>query len=64
MTAQDTPLLPNFLAGRWQTGTGHGTALLDPVTGEALVRVDNTGLELGRRFCLRPRAPAVPRCAH
>lgn len=50
MTAQDTPLLPNFLAGRWQTGTGRGTALLDPVTGEALVRADNTGLNLAEGF--------------
>ncbi len=50
MTAQDTPLLPNFLAGRWQTGTGRGTTLLDPVTGEALVRVDNTGLPLAEGF--------------
>ncbi len=50
MTAQDTPLLPNFLAGRWQTGTGRGTTLLDPVTGEALVRVDNTGMDLAEGF--------------
>ena len=50
MTAQNTPLLPNFLAGRWQTGTDRGTALLDPVTGEALVRADNTGLDLAEGF--------------
>lgn len=26
-------LLPNFFSGRWQSGTGPGTALLDPVLG-------------------------------
>ncbi|MFP8779080.1 3,4-dehydroadipyl-CoA semialdehyde dehydrogenase [Hydrogenophaga sp. RWCD_12] len=50
MTSHDTPLLPNYLAGRWQTGTGHGTTLRDPVNGEALVRVDNTGLNLAEGF--------------
>ena len=32
-----TELLPNFAAGRWQHGTGPGTALWDPVLGTALV---------------------------
>jgi 3,4-dehydroadipyl-CoA semialdehyde dehydrogenase len=50
MPTFDTPLLPNFLAGRWQTGTGHGTTLRDPVLGTALVRVDNTGLDLAEGF--------------
>ncbi len=50
MPHNDTPLLPNFLAGRWQTGTGHGTALKDPVLGTPLVRVDNTGLDLAEGF--------------
>ena len=35
-----TSLLPNLLAGRWQTGHGAGTPLFDPVLGNELVRVD------------------------
>jgi len=30
-----TSQLPNFLAGRWQAGTGEGSTLLDPVLGES-----------------------------
>jgi len=43
-------LLPNYLEGRWQTGSGKGTALFDPVTGEELVRVDATGHDLAAAF--------------
>jgi len=43
-------LLPNFLAGRWQTGAGNGTTLLDPVLGTGLVRVSNNGLDLAEGF--------------
>ncbi|NVO06656.1 MAG: 3,4-dehydroadipyl-CoA semialdehyde dehydrogenase, partial [Rhodoferax sp.] len=43
-------LLPNFLGGQWHNGTGAGTALLDPVTGDELVRVDATGLDLAAGF--------------
>lgn len=45
-----TPQLPNFLAGRWQAGTGEGSTLLDPVLGQPLVRVDATGLDLRAGF--------------
>ena len=45
-----TELLPNFVAGRWQAGTGAGTPLFDPVTGDELVRVDATGLNLPAAF--------------
>jgi 3,4-dehydroadipyl-CoA semialdehyde dehydrogenase len=45
-----TPLLPNHLAGRWQSGTGGGTPLFDPVLGTELVRVDATGLDLQAGF--------------
>ncbi|WP_114469008.1 3,4-dehydroadipyl-CoA semialdehyde dehydrogenase [Pseudorhodoferax soli] len=45
-----TALLPNFVCGRWQTGTGAGSTLLDPVLGTALVRVDATGLDLQDTF--------------
>ena len=43
-------LLPNFLAGRWQSGNGAGTPLLDPVLGTELVRVDAGGLDLAAGF--------------
>jgi 3,4-dehydroadipyl-CoA semialdehyde dehydrogenase len=45
-----TELLANFIAGRWQAGTGTGTPLLDPVLGTELVRVDATGLDLAAAF--------------
>ena len=45
-----TPLLPNFLAGRWQTGQGPGTALYDPVLGTELARVSSAGLDLAEGF--------------
>lgn len=45
-----TPLLPNFLAGRWQDGTGNGSTLLDPVLGTPLVRVSSAGLDLAEGF--------------
>ena len=43
-------LLPNYLGGQWQTGTGAGTPLYDPVIGTELVRVDATGLDLASGF--------------
>ena len=48
-----TPLLPNFFAGRWQTGADNGTTLFDPVLGTPLVRVSNTGLDLKTGKCLK-----------
>ena len=45
-----TSLLPNFLAGRWQTGSGGGVALVDPVRGDEVARVDAGGLDLERGF--------------
>jgi len=45
-----TSILPNFLAGRWQTGQGAGTSLFDPVLGDELVRVDASGLDLEAGF--------------
>ncbi|CAM3312313.1 3,4-dehydroadipyl-CoA semialdehyde dehydrogenase [Polaromonas hydrogenivorans] len=45
-----TELLSNYLVGRWQAGTGAGTALFDPVLGTELVRVDATGLDLAAGF--------------
>lgn len=45
-----TQLLDNYLAGRWQAGTGAGTTLLDPVLGTELVRVSGAGLDLAEGF--------------
>ena len=45
-----TELLSNFIAGRWQAGTGAGAPLFDPVLGTELVRVDATGLDLAAAF--------------
>lgn len=45
-----TELLSNFFSGQWQTGSGTGTALIDPVLGTELVRVDATGLDLAAGF--------------
>lgn len=42
--------LSNFVGGRWQAGTGPGTPLFDPVTGDELVRVDATGVDLPAAF--------------
>ncbi|MDX3907245.1 MAG: 3,4-dehydroadipyl-CoA semialdehyde dehydrogenase [Pigmentiphaga sp.] len=39
-------LLPNYLAGQWQSGDGPGTPLFDPVLGTELVRVSSSGLDL------------------
>jgi len=46
----NTPLLSNFLAGRWQDGTGTGTPLFDPVLGTELARVSSAGLDLAEGF--------------
>ena len=45
-----TELLLNHLGGQWIAGTGAGTTLHDPVLGDALVRVDSTGLNLPAHF--------------
>ena len=45
-----TPLLPNFFAGRWQTGAGTGTPLFDPVLGTELARVSSAGIDLEEGF--------------
>ncbi len=46
----NAPLIPNYLNGRWQTGSGEGTVLRDPVLGTDLVRVDSSGLDLPGGF--------------
>ena len=57
-----TELLPNFLGGHWQLGTGSGSTLQDPVSGADLVRVDATGLDLATGFAFaRERGAAALR---
>jgi 3,4-dehydroadipyl-CoA semialdehyde dehydrogenase len=46
MSLTPSALLPNFLGGRWVAGSGAGTALVDPVLGTELTRVDASGLDL------------------
>ncbi|NMG00877.1 3,4-dehydroadipyl-CoA semialdehyde dehydrogenase [Aromatoleum toluolicum] len=38
--------LANYVYGQWIEGAGEGTALNDPVTGEALVRVSSDGVDV------------------
>lgn len=45
-----TEILKNHVAGTWVAGQGAGTALVDPVTGEELVRVSSAGLDLPAAF--------------
>ena len=45
-----TEVISNFLGGRWQSGSGVGTPLYDPVLGNELVRVDATELDLPAVF--------------
>jgi 3,4-dehydroadipyl-CoA semialdehyde dehydrogenase len=45
-----TELLANYLEGRWQTGSGTGASLYDPVVGTELARVDATGVDLKAAF--------------
>ncbi|MDB5731769.1 MAG: 3,4-dehydroadipyl-CoA semialdehyde dehydrogenase, partial [Variovorax sp.] len=45
-----TELLSNYVAGRWQAGSGAGTPLFDPVLGTELARVDASGLDLREAF--------------
>ena len=43
-------VLRSFVAGQWVTGTGTGTLLRDPVTGEALATADNAGLDISAAY--------------
>ena len=49
-TTAPSPLLPNFVEGRWQSGTGPGLPLFDPVLGTELARVSSAGLNLPAAF--------------
>ncbi|XAH24757.1 3,4-dehydroadipyl-CoA semialdehyde dehydrogenase [Xylophilus sp. GW821-FHT01B05] len=50
MTTETFALLPNYLAGRWQSGQGAGAVLHDPVLGTALARVSREGLDIADGF--------------
>lgn len=54
-------LLRSFLSGRAQTGTGDGTALVDPTDGSILVRASAEGLDLaaGLDFARTVGGPAL-----
>jgi 3,4-dehydroadipyl-CoA semialdehyde dehydrogenase len=45
-----TEMLDNYVCGRRAPGQGDGATLRDPVTGAALVRVSNEGIDLERAF--------------
>ena len=45
-----TELLANHVNGRWHTGNGKGSTLLDPVLGTELGRVDSSGIDLPAAF--------------
>lgn len=45
-----TERLKNYVAARWIEGSGPGSVLTDPVTGEALVSVSSEGLDLDEAF--------------
>ncbi len=38
--------IPNYAIGEWREGSGDGTALVDPVTGEELARASSDGIDL------------------
>ena len=57
-------LLSNFVAGRWQAGSGPGTKLIDPVLGTELARVDATGLDLSAAFAAFAAASALGSIPH
>jgi oxepin-CoA hydrolase/3-oxo-5,6-dehydrosuberyl-CoA semialdehyde dehydrogenase len=40
------PMLESYVAGRWFTATDDGAPIADAVTGEAVVRVSSTGLDV------------------
>ncbi|MDB5817260.1 MAG: Aldehyde dehydrogenase, partial [Rhizobacter sp.] len=49
-------ILANYLGGRWQTGSGAGTALFDPVLGNEVARVSSDGLDLQAGFAFAREA--------
>lgn len=56
-----TEKLLNYLGGQWQSGADDGAVLSDPVTGQSLVRVASSGLDLkaGFAFARGSAGPAL-----
>jgi 3,4-dehydroadipyl-CoA semialdehyde dehydrogenase len=54
-------LLRNYVSGRWVAGQADGTALVDPVLGVELARVDASGLDLaaGLAYARQQGGPAL-----
>ena len=54
-------LLANYINGKWIHGTGAGTPLFDPITGDELVRVSGVGVDLKQayEFARRTGRPAL-----
>ena len=44
---QEFRRLESYLSGHWQSGKGEGNTLLDASSGEAVAKIDATGLDLG-----------------
>lgn len=53
--------LSNYVSGHWKQGTGHGQALVDPVTGDELVRISSEEIDAGGAldFARRQGGPAL-----
>lgn len=56
-----TEKLLNYLGGQWQSGADDGAMLSDPVTGQSLVRVASSGMDLkaGFAFARESAGPAL-----
>jgi len=52
----ETKLLASYLAGRWQTGGGTPTTLVNPATEEPLARASSAGLDLGEAMAFAREA--------
>jgi 3,4-dehydroadipyl-CoA semialdehyde dehydrogenase len=53
--------LPNYVSGQWVEGAGEGEPLIDPVTGDELVRISSQGINVGAAldFARREGGPAL-----
>jgi len=46
MSQEAAAVLPSYVGGRWQTGSGAGTPLHDAVTGAEVARVSSAGIDM------------------
>jgi 3,4-dehydroadipyl-CoA semialdehyde dehydrogenase len=53
--------LPNFVGGQWREAAGTGDPLVDPVTGDELVRISSQGMDIraGLEFARTQGGPAL-----